>query len=53
MLKLFENLTSIITLNNQPISKKHPFTSVKGCFFIVFCHLYHRSSLIAASTAWS
>jgi len=36
MLKLFENLTSIITLNNQPISKKLPFTSGKGKFFICF-----------------
>lgn len=51
MLKLFENLTSIITLNNQPISKKLPFTRVKGSFFVVT--YYHRSSLIAASTAWS
>lgn len=51
MLKLFENLTSIITLNNQPISKNFPLPQVKGSFFVVT--YYHRSSLIAASTAWS
>ena len=39
MLKLFENLTSIITLNNQLIIKKLPFTRGKGKFFIVFRHL--------------
>jgi len=35
MLKLFENLTSIITLNNQLIIKKLPFTRGKGEFFLL------------------
>lgn len=40
MLKLFENLTSIINLNNQPISKNFPLPLVKGSFLLFFV-TYH------------
>ncbi len=43
MLKLFENLTSIITLNNQPISKNFPLSLVNGSFLLFFV-TYHLLS---------
>ena len=51
MLKLFENLTSIITLNNQLIIKNFSLPLVKGSFFIVT--YYHHSSFRAVPIAWS